>query len=198
MNRTSCVLLMLALAGMTAAVVGCAGSPKPRTTAVTSADIQLSSTELVQKLADSPFLSARKPDSPPLAVCPGAITNRSNERLSRVDQCGVVARILGDPGVRALFEQKNIRVVDPPEDGALYAGLGFTPSPGAAVARPSHVLQASFGSMTRAAAGTAQKVSNERMDYFSVQLEIVDVATREKVWSGYSEFARVAYGDLID
>ncbi|MBL8746422.1 MAG: hypothetical protein JNK58_08715 [Phycisphaerae bacterium] len=178
-------------------LVCCSGS-KPRSSALRAADMEVSCDEIRQQFASSGLIAGRTPDSPEIVLVPGAMENRSYERLSKLDRYGATVRLLNDPAMRELFAHANIRVVEPATDAGVYRALGLSPDPPARGLSPTHILQASFSSAQRQAAGTARATSDLRKDLFLIQFDVVDLKSRERVWSGSSEFARVAYGELID
>lgn len=176
---------------------GC-GAGKPRSSALRAADMEMSCAEIQSQLAASPFLAQRHAESPEVVLVPGAMENRSYERLSRLDRFGATVRMLNDPLMRELFARTNVRVIEPPDDTGVYKGLGLVADGSTGTLAPTHIVNATFGSVQRQASGTAAKTSDFRKDLFLIQFEVVNVGSREMVWSGSFEFARVAYGELID
>ncbi len=192
--------MMTTMAGavLAAACLAACSGGKPKSSALRTADMQMSCDEIRQQFAQSEFLAGRNAESPGIVLVPGTMENRSYERLSRLDRYGATVRLLNDPAVRDLFARTNIRVVEPPDHAGVYRGLGLTADQSAPGLPPTHVLQASFSSAQRQAAGTAKNASDLRKDLFYIQFDVVDLKSREKIWSGSSEFARVAFGELID
>lgn len=191
------IMIFLCVALATVSLSGCSGN-KPKSSILRAADMEMSCDEIRQQLSASTFIAGRTPDSPDIILIPGTMENRSYERLSKLDRYGATVRMLNDPAMRELFTNTNIRIVEPPNDAGIYRALGLASDEPTRDLSPTHVLQASFSSAQRQAAGTEKDTSDLRKDLFLIQFEVVDLKSREKIWSGSSEFARVAYGELID
>ncbi len=190
------------------ALTGC-GPTRARTSTYTAADMDIAVVEIRDKLASSPFMSTRSSDSPSLVFQPNRMENLSNERISRVDQWAVVSRVLLDPSMLEMLGSKNITVTLPPvgeritnsylsagTDADSGANLTFAPQSNLL---PTHMVDARFSSITRASSEDEDGgLADVRKDLFLMDFTIFMVRTREIVWAGSVEFARVAEGLLAN
>lgn len=194
------------LFGSAAFTLGC-GS-QVRSSSYTAADMEMSVLEVRDQLASSRFLSVRTADSTPMILMPTRMSNFSNERISRVDQWAVISRVFLEPNVLELLRSKNISVLLPPEGeritSSYSAGQGSSNTEidylsGSTVATPSHYINARFSSITRATSDdSGEGIADLRKDLFMMEYTIVDARSRETVWAGSTEIARVAHGLLAN
>lgn len=199
-------MLLVCLVFTIAVHAGC-GS-QVRSSAYTAADMEMSVIEVRDQLASSRFLSARDADSTPMVLMPTRMANYSNERFSRVDQWAAISRVFLEPDVLELLRSKNISVVLPMDgqrvthsysvrEGESGAGLDYMSAEVSAA--PSHFINARFSSITRASEeDSGDGLADVRKDLFLMEYTIVDARSRETVWAGSTEFARVAHGLLAN
>lgn len=186
------------LAGLAAAAAGCQTTPgraAGRTTRFQPADIVIAADEVAQQFAQSPFLRSRGSDAPLAVIQPGRTVNRSSDRLSPVDRYGAIARVLTSQEMLDLLRAKNVAVQMAPEQAVLLERYGFEVPP--PTMEPTHVLEASFGSIVRAAEGR-RGLAEQRRETFLIDYRLVEVDSRRIVWQGQQEFTRYAYGLLAD
>jgi len=159
--------------------------------------------EIREKLAASDFLGSRTAEDPPIVLMPGLLLNRSADRISNVDQMAAVTRLMFEPSIFAMFRDKNVRYVLPSVERwrlTRYEVLGTGVTEGEILAnqeRPTHFLNARFGSLTRTGADNADKANN-RKDVFRIEFAIVNAESGEFVWVDSVEFARISRGTLAD
>lgn len=182
------------------------GCNAPMTSAYTAADMEIAVDDVRDQLASSRFISSRDADSEPLVLVPTKMSNESNERLSRVDQWMAMSRVFLNPAVLELLRSKNISVVLPPDGERIKnayteegSGAGFQYIDITSRSAPTHVINATFSSITRAADDDGMNdISDTRKDLFLIDYTIVDLSTRGIVWAGSNEFSRTAHGVLAN
>ncbi len=196
---------------------GCAsGGAKGGSTRFTVSDIEYTSAELSAQLAGASFLQGRGPGSPEIRLMPGEFANISTERIGEADRWVMISRVLHDPGIFELLRSKNVSIVMPEQRRRLFerfaiadaAGHDVTLEDGGVVHQPAtvrfedasiatHALNTTFLSATRTATDNDDD-ANERKELFVVQTEIIDLGSGRAIWSGQTQFARVARGLILD
>jgi len=180
----------------------------PQSTKYTAADMDLAVDDIRESLASSGFLAGRDAASPSAVLMPTRMQNLSNERISRVDQWAAVSRVFLDQSVIDLLRSKNISVVLPTAGQRIanaYTQTGFDRGDQSwyvdaePAAKPTHAVDAVFSSITRAADEDGDEdLADIRKDLYRMDFTIADVASREIVWAGSFELARVARGTLAN
>jgi hypothetical protein len=176
---------------------GCAPTAQ-RTTLYTAEDVEVGIGTLVEELRDSPWLAQRSRTSPELRLMLGTMENRSNSRLSRLDQNAMVMRVMLTPVISNVLAEKNVRIFMPPADAKALEPFGITPREQWVSANPTHAVNAIFNSASRAGSLDASRPADQRKDLYLITMMIADVNSREQVWVGTAEFARTAKGTLVD
>ncbi len=147
---------------------------------------------------------------------PGEFNNISTERIGEADRWVMISRVLYDEGIFELLRSKNVSIVMPEQRRRLFerfaiadaAGRNVTLDDGSVVFEPApvafaeqpiatHAINTTFLSATRSATDNDDD-ANERKDLFVVQTEIVDLGSGRAIWSGQTQFARVARGLILD
>lgn len=189
----------MALACVITAVVstGCesTGGTGANTTLIQASDLLEVSDAARAALASSAFFVSRSAASRPLTIEPGRVTNISNERLTAGDRRAMLTRVLYEPGIQQQLASRNIALLRPSESPELLAGVwpvAFSTTP------PTHVLNAQFSSASRQAAIANSLSPDARSDLFVIDYTLVELATRDVVWSHQSELKRYATGRTID
>jgi hypothetical protein len=203
--------MVLALAGVAAlplAMVSCAAPQTERTTRLRASDLEIGVADVREDLAASAFLTGRGAESGGLRIVPSEMANLSSDRLARIDRWAAVTKVLFDPSVRALLEERNIQTLMPRDTALLLTRYGVDVDPSTRVApvgmdespdfAPTHVFGARVMSITRASSNDRTEPSNLRQETIRVEYQIVDLQSRRVEWSGAHEFKRVATGLLID
>jgi hypothetical protein len=197
----------LAALALVAGALLTACAPTASTTRLGGADIAIDGPRLRQTLADAPYFADRpvRPRTPAPAQPPAAddmvivareLENRGNDRLIASDRWAPVALLINDSGVRAFLNDRGVRVMLPPEEIAQVRALGID-VPEAPTMSPTHTLTGVVRTITRQAA-LVSSVADARKDVTLVEWTLTDVRTREVVWSGRTEFARLARGVVAD
>lgn len=193
-GRTQLVWVMASSLG----VLACCAAPAPRTTLYTAEDMEASIGTLADALGGSRWLAGRSPESPELRLAIGNLENRSSTRLSSLDRRAMVTRVLLTPEVHGALAERNVRLFMLPADARSLEAYGITPGEQWAAADPTHAVDATFSSAARAGRRTPGRPADARKDYYLITMRIVDLSSREEVWSGTAEFARAARGTLVD
>lgn len=162
-----------------------------RTTVYTPEDMNEIADAARQDLSASDFLTTRTPASPRVVLQPASVRNVSSERIDRADQWAALTRVLYAPGMLDRFRAANIDVVTPEavrdhEAGQPWAGDA-----------PTHALNCTFASVKRAGSASLGP-ADDRKDVFNVDYSIVDLRTRDTVWTTTVTIARTAKGLLVD
>ncbi|MEM1166302.1 MAG: hypothetical protein AAGI30_08430 [Planctomycetota bacterium] len=192
------ILAALAWGGVMVASPGCqsaAPTTGVRTTLIQADDIIEITNSVRTSFASSPFFTSRSATSVPITIEPGRVTNVSNERLTGGDQRAMLTRVLYEPGIHRQLASRNIRLLRPTESPELLNqswATYFSQTP------PTHVLNAQFSSASRQAAVGDTLSPDARSDLFIVDYTLVELASRDVVWSDQFELKRFATGRTID
>jgi hypothetical protein len=189
-------MILAACCGLAFACGGCQNSA-PQTTLLRAADLEVSTNEVVQQLAQSKFLTSRTSSSPPLTIQPKPMENFSDNRLSAGDQWAAMSRVLLKPEVVKLLGEKNISVQMPALQNTRLVRAGLSPVEPAAAVAPTHLFQSRLSTLVRSA-GSAPDKTTARQDTFLFDYEIVEVQSRRVEWSGQTQLKRLANGRLYD
>jgi hypothetical protein len=176
---------------LAATLVGCATA---RSTRVTVEDFSEMSNAMAQSLARSPWLDQRNPASEPITVSIEKVQNLSSDVMTQSEQWYVIQKLRSSLPITALWDQKAVRFVIPPEKQQLVrqdAALAPDAADYGSQRRPTHLMSATFRSITRADA-------TNRTDLYYCEFEILDLATRLPVWTDKFEFKRAAAGHVLD
>lgn len=183
---------MLLLAGL---LLACA-SPS-RSTRMTVDDFQAMAGAMAESLLHSDALAARGPGSPPWVVSMEKVRNLTSDVMTDSEQWMIMARLRATTPLRALWDEKNVRFVLPPEaatrlnDELVESGTLAEGDPQPARRTPTHMLTATFRSVTRATA-------EARTDLYYCEFQLLDLNTGEPIWSDRFEFKRQALGHVWD
>lgn len=192
------VLFAACAAGAVGAPAGCAAGGRATgwgagvSTVYTPGDMEEIARRARESLVASEFLTGRSPGSAKIVLQPAAVRNVSSERVDRADQWAALTRVLYAPGVLAAMARANVDVLQ-----AEAARVDAAPGGAWAGAAPTHAMNVVFASVKRA--GTdGSGPADDRKDVFSVDYEIVEIASRVVVWSESVVVARAASGLLVD
>jgi hypothetical protein len=191
--RRACIGLSWKLTALllAATLAGCATA---RSTRVTVEDFSEMSNAMAQSLARSPWLDQRTPASEPITVSIEKVQNLSSDVMTQGEQWYVIQKLRSSLPITALWDQKAVRFVIPPEKQQLVrqdAALQPEAADYGSERRPTHLMSATFRSITRADA-------TNRTDLYYCEFEILDLATRLPVWTDKFEFKRAAAGHVLD
>ena len=192
MKHLTAVLGVICLVGFTS----CANAPKvTRTDASAQIDLsgfwndtdsQMVSQEMIQDSVARPWLSdfmAKKNDKPRVAV--GTILNKSSEHINTDTFVGDLERELTNSGKVRFVASKQSREELRQEkiDQAQNASMATAKSAGQEYGA-DFMLQGQINTIMDQAANTSLK-------YYQVDLELVDIATNEKVWLGQKKIKKI-------
>jgi hypothetical protein len=174
---------------------GCAG---PETTRMTADDFDEIATRMAASLRRCPAIAARTPNSPLWVVTIDKVTNLSNDVMSEGEKWYIMARVRGMMPMLALRQDKNIRFVIPAErkdamlnDPNIGVQAGELTDAFASERHPTHELEATFRSITRADA-------THRTDAYVCEFQLLDLTSGEPPWVDQFEFKRAASGQVWD
>ncbi len=175
-------------------IAACAPKPVGQSTRLTLDDINTMTAEMARSLLTSDALAQRGPDTEPWVVSIDKVLNLSDEVMTTNEQWAIMAQVRGAAPITALWDEKAVRFVIPPqrvlelrnsEYGSDF-GDGF-----ASDRRVTHTMTATFHSVTRAQA-------KQRSDLYYCQFDLLEFSTGETVWSDKFEFKRQAKGHVWD
>lgn len=181
----------LIFSGLVAAALagGCSTPTRDsgQSTAITVEDVEDITTEIAAKLKASDFLVSRAPDSPPITITINKVVNYTSDVLRESDRWYLMYRVIDSISLRELGKQRNISLVIPAEQFRDLKSRVPDARDYAQRKSPTHVMEAVFRSVTRAAGGT-------RADAYYCQYTITEVATGRTVWTEGFQFKRAAVG----
>lgn len=185
------VIVLACTLGMT---LGCTPKPVGQTTRLTIDDIEAMTAAMAHSLLAGDALKNRGPDSEPWIVSIDKVLNLSDEVMTKNEQWSIMAQVRGAAPITALWDEKAIRFVIPPERvlelrNSEY-GSDFVDGI-ATERRVTHTMTATFRSITRAEA-------KQRSDLYYCEFDLLEFATGEPVWSDKFEFKRQAKGHVWD
>lgn len=172
-----------------AVLAGCAATP--RTTRITTADLEETAAAVAEKLRGSSFLADRAPDSPPMVIAVDKVQNLSSDIIPSSEQWWLVERVAAAQPILVLARDRNIRFTIPREHLSEGRRRGNLPEDFAQGRNPTHQLTATIRSATRAA-GLA------RTDAYLLDFQITDLSTGRLVWNEGFSFKRQAFGKSYD
>ncbi len=158
-------------------------------------DFDAMAAAMAQSLAGSEALAERDPDSVPWVITVDKVTNLTSDVMTQAEQWAVMQRIAGALPVRALRDTKNVSLVLPRGRSDSVIADGDHELPGAMRWTPTHVLHATFMSLTRAEEGEDAK---RRVEAYYCEFELLHVAGGEPMWTDRFEYKREARGAIWD
>lgn len=175
-------------------LAGCSQKPVGETTRMSIADIEAMTESMAQSLLSSDALATRGPDDKPWVVSMDKVLNLSDDVMTPNEQWSIMAQVRGSTAIKALWDEKAIRFVIPPERVAELRNSPYGPDfeqGFASERRVTHTMTATFRSVTRAQA----KI---RSDLYYCEFDMLNLKTGEPVWSDKFEFKRQAKGHVWD
>lgn len=165
-----------------------------RSTRMTNDDLVEMSRAMAQSLTLSPWLAERGPDSTPIVVSIDKVRNLSSDVMTESEQWFVIQRLRSSLPITALWDQKKVRFVIPPQRREAMQrrdDLGPDADNFGTQRQPTHQMTATFRSITRADA-------THRTDLYYCEFEILDITAGTPVWIDKFEFKRDARGHVLD
>jgi hypothetical protein len=182
--------------GLLPALLCCCSAPQ--STRLTAGDMDEVAVRMAASLRRCPALAARGPDSPLWVVTIDKVTNLTSDVMSEGEKWYIMARVQGLLPMASLRQEKNIRFVIPAErrdamlaDPNIGTKAGELTDAFAAGRTPTHTLEATFRSITRADA-------THRTDAYLCQFQLLDLRSASPPWVDQFEFQRAASGHLWD
>jgi hypothetical protein len=172
----------------------CASKPIGESTRLTIDDIDAMTAAMAQSLLSSEALAKRGPDSEPWVVSIDKVLNLSDEVMTPNEQWSIMAQVRGAAPIRALWDEKAVRFVIPPEHVVALRNSEYGPDFADGFGgdrKVTHTMTATFRSVTRAQA-------KRRSDLYYCEFDLLAFATGEPVWSDRFEFKRQAKGHVWD
>jgi hypothetical protein len=184
--RRAAALVSLAL---WSGLVGCAGTP--RSTQLTMADLDDTTTVMAQKLAESRLLAERTAESPRMVIAIAKVENLSSDLIPEGEQWMLMQKVKGSLPIVQLGKEKNLAFVIPAEHLMDARRRGTLPEEAALARNPTHEMTATFRSGTR-------MMGLNRTDAYLVDYRITDLATGILEWDETFSFKRAASGVAYD
>lgn len=179
------------------AVLLTAGCSSAQSTRLTASDFDQTIEKMVQSLAASDFLRERQPDSPQAWVVINKVENLTTDIIPVAEQWMLVARLQSSVPIKHLAQTKNVRFQITPERHEMLRQAGFTDE---LITPPTvtHTLAAVFMSAPRAARDGKGGQLTSRSDFYYLEYSLLELETREVVWTDTFEIKREARGLAID
>lgn len=193
--RTAALASAILFGGaMTSGTTGCSTAQSTR---LTASDFDLTIEKMVQSLAASDFLKNRGPDSPQAWVVINKVENLTSDIIPVPEQWMLVARLQSAVPVKQLADTKNVRFQITPERHAMLRQAGYTDE---LITPPivTHTLEAVFMSAPRAARNGQGGQLTARSDFYYLEYSLLELESREVVWTDTFEIKREAKGLAID
>ena len=184
--------LAVALAASLLLLAGC-GSP-PRTTRLTVDDFREVAAAMAESLARSDALAERDAESEPWFVSIDRVRNLTSDVIPLEEQWAVMAMLRSSLPMQALWRDKKVAFVIPPEQvRRLERELPGEPVTDALREgrRATHTLAATFRSITRGGAET-------RTDYYYLEFDLFRLGDPLPRWTDRFELKRRAIGRIWD
>lgn len=183
--------LQIGVAAMVVCVLACGCSSGPRSTRLQEDDFVAITDAMAESLATSDFLKGRTSHSPEIVLTLQKILNLSTDLIPEGERWYLIERVFDSVPIQTLRRDKNIRVIRPADHVKAGKDKGLFIQTGDVVAMPTHVLTATFRTITRSG-------GNSRTEVYGCQYEIVQLTTGDVVWSEMFEFKRQAFGRSWD
>ena len=170
--------------------VGACSAP-PRSTQLTTSDLDATTAAMAAKLASSKFLADRTADSPRVVIAISKVENLSSDIITEGEEWMLMQRVRDSLPIVQLGKQRNLAFVIPAEHLKAGQARGTLDAEFAKGRKPTHEMDATFRSGTRTS-------GKDRTDAYLVEYRITDLSSGELVWDESFEFKRVAQGLSYD
>jgi hypothetical protein len=172
-------------------VLGACATAPPKTTVLTTDDLDATTKDMAAKLASSKFLADRTPQSERMVIAISKVENLSSDIITESEEWSLMQRVRDSLPIVDLGKQRNLVFVIPAEHLKEGQAKGAYDAEFAKGRRPTHEMDATFRSATRAA-------GMDRTDAYMVEYRVTNLASGELVWNETFEFKRVAKGRSYD
>lgn len=173
-------------------VMGC---NKPQSTVMTADDYQFIASEMAAKLrehlSESPLFSARTPESPKWTIAIQKVQNLTSDMMPESAKWYLMARVRESVPIGSFSRERNIAFTIPAERLREARKRGAVSEDMEAGRKPTHVMSATFLSVTRAS-------GQDRTDLYYCEYTLNDLKTGEVIWTDKVEFKRAAHGRSWD
>lgn len=184
------VIIMLAGLLLAAWLTGCA-SAAPRTTRLTTRDLNDMATLVALNLRNSEWMTARSEQSEPVIIAMEKVENLTDDIIPRGEQWAIMTKVRANADMVRVGREKAITFVMS-KDAVLGAAERGTMD-GAEQSRvnPTHEMSATMRNATRS-------VKDARTDVYLCEFRITSLTTGELKWLDTFEVKRQAFGLTFD
>ncbi len=172
-------------------VLGACAAAPPKTTVLTTDDLDATTKDMAAKLASSKFLAERTPESERMVIAISKVENLSSDIITESEEWSLMQRVRDSLPIVDLGKQRNLVFVIPAEHLKAGQAKGAYDAEFAKGRKPTHEMDATFRSATRA-------VGKDRTDAYLVDYRVTNLSSGALVWSETFEFKRVAKGRSYD
>jgi hypothetical protein len=188
-HRTKESMVLCQLLSLPLLLVACSTGPK--TTVLTTSDLDATTADMAAKLAASKFLAERTAESPKVTIAISKVENLSSDIISEGEEWMLMEKVRDSLPIMQLGTQRNLVFVIAAEHLKAGQARGNLDADFAKNRKPTHEMDATFRSATRSR-------GKDRTDAYLVEYRITSLATGELVWDESFEFKRVATGLSYD
>lgn len=184
------VIFMLAGLLIAAFLTGCANA-SPRTTRLTTRDLDEMATIVALNLRNSDWMTTRNEQSEPVVIAMEKVENLTDDIIPRGEQWAIMTKVRANASMVRVGREKAITFVMS-KDAVLGAAERGTME-GAEENRrnPTHEMSATMRNATRS-------VKDARTDVYLCEFRITALATGELKWLDTFEVKRQAFGLTFD
>lgn len=170
---------------------GCAGPPRTQTTFLRAADLVEMTDRMAASFAETDAIASRTPSSPPWVVSIDRVVNHTNQVIPDREKWLYIGRLRTRLAEARVGADMNITWVVPPERWPIIAEELGRDEPAGLRLPPTHVLTATFSSLTNTSGAG-------RSDAYLCRYELVDLDGGRIVWSDAWEVKRAIGGRTYD
>lgn len=183
-------IIMLAGLLLAAWLTGCA-SAAPRTTRLTTRDLDEMATIVALNLRNSEWMAARNEQSERVIIAMEKVENLTDDIIPRGEQWVIMTKVRGNADMVRVGREKAITFVMSKEAVLGAAERGTMEGAEANRLDPTHEMSATMRNATRS-------VKDARTDVYLCEFRITSLATRELKWLDTFEVKRQAFGLTFD
>jgi hypothetical protein len=174
------------------ALAGCYGPPRAETTYLRGSDLVEMTDLMARSFAAHPVMAARTEDDTPWVISIERVVNHTKQVIPERQKWLYLARLRALLERSDLAHQRALIWVIPPERWAMVAEeTGASDEPSGLRLPPTHLLTATFGSLTNTSGGG-------RSDAYLCSFQLVDLSNARIVWEDRWEVKRSVIGVVYD